>query len=121
MKSGPSSKNERTELSADAPTAFIEYFGSVPMLKTLDFLMENKRTSWALSEISQYGHISYPSLKLAMPLLLERELVYVERRVGRMTLYRINEKKRIVKALLDLQLMAADDVFERERRIMVKH
>jgi hypothetical protein len=64
--------------------------------------MENKRTSWTLKEISDQASIAYPSLKLVMPRLLARKIVFVERDLGKVKLYKLNEQNAVVKQLLAL-------------------
>lgn len=82
---------------------FVAYLGSVPTIRTLDFLIENRRTSWTLKEIAEQGGIAYPSLKLVMPRLLLRKLIFLERDLGKVKLYRLNEKNPVVKQLITLE------------------
>lgn len=79
-----------TELTLQSPSIFVKTLGSVPAIRIIDFLIENRRDSWSMTEIAQQGGIAYPSVKYAMPQLVTAGLVVVTRKVGRIPLYAIS-------------------------------
>lgn len=83
-------------------TNLIDYLGKSPELKILDFLIENKRTSWNITEIEKQGGIARSTIKLVIPKLLKLDLIRIERAVGRSRLYIINKENQIVKQLIKL-------------------
>jgi|GEM_PF-3807028 len=92
-----------TELTEQSPTFLVAYLGGGPTLKTLQFLLENRREHWSMKEIAQQGNIAYPSLKIVLPQLLARNLIIIDKRIGKIKLYRINVTNPIVKKLAELE------------------
>lgn len=80
-------------------TNLINYLGKSPEIKILDFLIENKRTSWNITEIENQGAIARSTLKLTIPKLIKLNLVKIERKIGNSTLYIINDDNQIIKQL----------------------
>ena len=68
-----------------------------------------------MKEIATEGRIAYPSLKVAIPKLLEWKLVVIEKRHGRIALYRINRQTRIVKKLYELDAAILAHAYEEDR------
>lgn len=90
-----------TELNLKTPTKFTRVLGSVPAIKILDFLIENRRDSWSMTEIAMQGGIAYPSVKHAMPALIESGLIISTRKVGRIPLYALSNDS-VAKKLIEL-------------------
>ena len=82
-------------------TSFQIVMGNSPRMKVIDFLIENDRTSWDLSELRQ-SKIGYSTLKKLMPQLLKLKLVYIEKEVGKMKFYKINNNSTIINKLYAL-------------------
>ena len=76
--------------------------GGNPTSRILDFFIENKRESWALTEIHKQANVSYPSVKLIVPKLLEKYIIKVDKEVGKIGFYKINVENQIVKKLISL-------------------
>ncbi len=83
-------------------TNLIYYLGKSPELKILDFLIENKRTCWNITEIEKEGKIARSTIKLVIPKLLELKLIGIEMEVGKSKLYKINLDNKVVKQLIKL-------------------
>lgn len=79
-----------TELTLQSPSMFVKTLGSVPAIRIIDFLIENRRDSWSMTEIATQGGLAYPSVKHAMPQLMAAGIVVVTRKVGRIPLYTIS-------------------------------
>ena len=103
------------EVTLDTPTNFINFMGNNPLNRTLDFLIENKRTSWAMTEIRDMGRVSYPSLKIIIPKLMRIGLVKVGRKVGRIKFYTLDFNNPVVKNLE--RLWEAINIYEMEKFI----
>ncbi len=78
-------------------TAFLEVMGASPTNKVLDFLIENERASWSMNEISKISNVGYSTLKILLPQLLNNHLIFVDRQIGNIKLYKINKKNKIIK------------------------
>ena len=81
-------------------TSLIYYLGKSPEIKVLDFLIENKRDSWNITEIEKQGVIARSTLKLVIPKLLKLNLIQVERKIGNSTLYKINLNNKVIIELI---------------------
>jgi hypothetical protein len=92
-----------SELTITTSTVFVELFGSIPRIKIIDFLIENRRESWSLTEIATQGRIAYPSVKLAMPALLRIGVVKPTRHIGRIALYTIDSENPIALRIIELR------------------
>lgn len=91
------------EVTLATPTNFIDVLGSSPTNRILDFFIENRRGNWALTEISEQAGVSYPSVKLIIPKLLEQGIIKIEKEVGRIKFYSINLNNPIAKKLNELR------------------
>jgi hypothetical protein len=73
-----------------------------PMLKILDFLMDNLGSDYSKTEIAQGTDLSRGTLFTAWPKLEALELVVQTREVGRAKMYKLNKKNPIAKKLIEL-------------------
>jgi len=97
-------------------TNLVYYLGKSPEIKVLDFLIENKRTSWNITEIENQGGIARATLKLVIPRLLKLELLKVDRQIGNSKLYTINGENLIIKKLIGLSNLLDDVELEKHRK-----
>ncbi len=109
-----------TELTQKTPTKFVKTLGSVPAVKILDFLIENRRESWSMTEIALQGSVAYPSVKHAMPALLESGLIVETRKVGRIPLFAISDSS-AAQALLKLHQTMLLGVSKQLHPVSVMH
>lgn len=91
------------EVVLETPTNFIEVLGNNPTSRILDFLIENTRECWALTEISENAKVSYPSVKLIIPKLLEKKIIKIGKTVGKIKFYCLAMDSPIAKKLRELQ------------------
>jgi len=92
-----------SEVVLETPTNFVGVLGSNPTSRILDFFVENIRESWAMTEISEQAGVSYPSVKLVIPKLLEREIIKIDKEVGKIKFYKLNLDNPIAKKLKELR------------------
>lgn len=83
-------------------TAFIEVFGSNPVMKVLDFLITFQLFDYPLTEIARNSSVSYSTLQTFWEKLEKNNIVIKTRRVGKSDLYKLNTKNPAVKQLLKL-------------------
>ena len=81
-------------------TIFRETLGDSPQVKVLDFLIENERCGWTLIEIKDETKTGYATLKYLLPKMLKKNLVIIEKKVGKSNLYRINLENKAIKHLI---------------------
>lgn len=80
-------------------TIFQETLGDAPQVKILNFLIENERTSWSLIEIKDNTNTGYATLKYMLPKMLKKNLVIIDKKVGKTNLYKINLDNEAIKHL----------------------
>ena len=81
----------------------IKFLGENPVLKIVDFLIENKGIDMSKKEIIDGAEISRASLFNYWEQIEEQGIVVVTRKFGNTKLYTLNSKNQIVKKLLELE------------------
>jgi len=83
-------------------SAFLEYVGDTPQLRILDFFIGNHFFDFPLTEIARESEVSYNSLKVVLPKLLERDILIKSRRVGKSDYYKFNMENEFVKNIIKI-------------------
>ena len=73
-----------------------------PMLKVLDFLMDNESFDYSKTDIAQGSGLSRTTLFKVWPRLEALELITATRTVGQAKMYRLNKQNPIAKKLMEL-------------------
>ncbi len=105
------------------PSLFLQFFGDTPRFRMIDFLFDNRLTTFTKKEISEGAQVSWASLFNHWDELEKNGVVKVARKVGRIRLYQLDEKNQVVRQLMkiDLALMRqAADTAEEEATMKVK-
>jgi len=83
-------------------TVFIEFFGSNPIMKVLDFLITYQLFDYPLTEIARNSGVSYSTLQTFWVKLEKNKIVVKTRRVGKSDLYKLNTNNPAIKQLIKL-------------------
>lgn len=83
-------------------TLLTERFGTYPRIKILEFLINNKESSWGLREIMHYARVKYRNAVEELKDLVSKDLIYIEKTLGKSHLYKINEDEPYIKSLIFL-------------------
>jgi hypothetical protein len=73
-----------------------------PMLKVLDFLMDNESFDYSKTDIADGTGLSRATLFKAWPKLVALDLITSTRSVGQAKMYKLNKQNPIVKKLMEL-------------------
>lgn len=73
-----------------------------PMLKVLDFLMDNESFDYSKTDIAVGTELSRATLFKAWPKLEALDLITATRTVGQAKMYKLNKQNPIVKKLMEL-------------------
>ena len=73
-----------------------------PMLKVLDFLMDNEAFDYSKTDIADGAEMSRATLFKVWPRLQALDLITATRTVGQAKMYRLNKKSPLVKKLMEL-------------------
>ena len=83
-------------------TILTETFGSAPVIRIIDFLIDNPLSDYSKEEMIKGIGISKVTFYKYFPLLEESEMVIETRKVGKSKMYKLNEKNDVVKKLKEL-------------------
>lgn len=89
---------------ANEKSVLIEFFGDYPLIRILDFLIENRGFDYSKTEISKGAGVSWGSLYKLWNKIEQLDMVTRTRSFGKTRLYKLNEKNLFVKRILRLEL-----------------
>lgn len=80
---------------------FLEYVGDSPRMKILQYFIEGRDFDYTLTDLLNAG-VSWGTLNTLVPKLLKLGIIIKTRKVGRATLYKINQKNTVSQQLIGL-------------------
>jgi hypothetical protein len=83
-------------------SSFRIVFGQSPIVKVIDFFLDNREFDYSLTDIAKNSDIGWSTLHGFWKDLVKLEIVTKTRRIGRAELYRLNSSNPIVKKLVEL-------------------
>ncbi len=84
-------------------TLFLTFFGTKnPVLKVLDFLIDNEAFDYSKTDIAKFAGISRATLFNIWEILEGNDIVIATREIGRAKMYRLNKKNPIVMKFMEL-------------------
>ncbi len=83
---------------------FVKALGGAPLIKVLDFLIENRIFDYSKTDIARETGISRATLDSFWDNLIELDLVKRTRVIGRATLYKLNIDSDSVKKMVEFDL-----------------
>jgi len=84
-------------------TLFTEFFGNTPLIRVLNYLLENRLFDCSKTDIARGAGVSRAALYAVWPGLEKRGIVRVTRSFGRTRLYALNDKSNIVRKLREIE------------------
>ncbi len=85
----------------DEESLFLEHVGDNPHMRVLQYLIEGKDFDYTLTDMLNAG-VSWGTLNTLIPKFTELGLIMKTRKIGRATLYKINQENVAVKQLVQL-------------------
>lgn len=82
----------------------VGFLGDTPLIRVVDFLIENSIFDYTKTDIAENAGISRASLYKIWPTLQKYELVKKSRKIGNTTLYKLNKENPVVQKLIELDL-----------------
>lgn len=80
---------------------FLDHVGDNPRMRVLQYLIEGREFDYTLTDMLNAG-VSWGTLNSLVPKLVELSIVVKTRKIGRATLYKINQSNIAVKRLVEL-------------------
>ena len=97
---------------ADDTTIMVEFFGNYPIIKVIDFLLENRGFDYSKSEIAENAGIGIATLHQLWDRLEKFGIVKETRKYGNTRLYMLNEESEFVRMLKMMILKLLKGEFE---------
>ena len=97
-------------------TAFLDIFGTSPVIKVIDFLITYREFDYSLTDISRESEVGWNTLHSFFFKLIEKGLIKETRQVGRAKLYKLNTNNSIVKKLIELDNLVTSNAVDEEFR-----
>ncbi len=85
----------------DEESIFLDYVGDTPRMRILQYLIEGRDFDYTLTDLLNAG-VSWGTLNTLVPTLLKLGIVIKTRKIGRATLYKINQNNVAVRQLMGL-------------------
>lgn len=82
-------------------STFLKYVGDSPRMRVLQYLIEGRDFDYTLTDMLNAG-VSWGTLNVLIPQLVELDIVVKTRKIGRATLYKINQNNDAAKQLIVL-------------------
>ncbi len=87
---------------AEDKSLFVEFFGNYPIIRVLDFLIENDIFDYSKKDICRNADVSWNTLETFWSKLEKMKIVTYARKVGKASMYKLNTENQIVKQLIEL-------------------
>lgn len=88
---------------ATAKSIFMEIFGASPAVRVLDYLLSVYPLDCSISDVAENAQVSRTTLYYTIiPDLVKNEALVLTRKLGKISLYKLNEMNPLVKKLLDI-------------------
>ena len=97
-------------------SVLLEYFGDTPLLRVIDFLLENRIFDYSKKQIIDETGLSKVTFYKYWGRLVELKIVESTRSFGKTTLYKLNEKNPLVNKIKELEL----ELIEQTTPVVVK-
>jgi len=81
---------------------FIETFGDYPLIRVIDFLIENEIFDYSKKDIARHSEVSWNTLEGFFNQLIKKGLVIKTRKVGKSQMYKINLGNPVVRKIMEI-------------------
>ena len=84
-----------------AESIFLKYIGDNPRMRVLQYLIEGRNFDYTITDLLN-ANVSWGTLNKLLPEFFKLSMVIKTRKIGRATLYRINQDNNMIKQLMKL-------------------
>ena len=85
-------------------SSFRMVFGDSPVIKVLDFLLDNREFDYSLTDITKGADVGWSTLHQFWNDLVRLGIVRKTRKIGRAELYKLDETNPLVKKLIEIDM-----------------
>lgn len=100
----------------DEKSSFVMVFGESPMVKVIDFLIDNQEFDYSLTEITRNAGIGWTTIHHFWYSIVKLNIVKRTRRIGRAELYKLNKDNQLVQKLLEIDLLVSQQLARKEMK-----
>lgn len=105
-------------------SSFRLVFGHSPIVKVLDFFLDNREFDYSLTDIAKNSDIGWSTLHGFWKDFVKLGIVAKTRRIGRAELYKLNISSPLVKKLIDLdndisKKLIQEEINKQKLKVMV--
>jgi len=79
---------------------FVEYFGSSPYVKVLDFLLQGQEFDYSMTEVARGAGVGWSDFTVIWKKLLDKQIIVPTREIGNAKLFKLNKNNLFVKKLI---------------------
>lgn len=97
-------------------TAFVEVFGSSPLIRVMNFLITYREFDYSLSDIAKESGVGWNTLHSFFFRLVEKGIVKETRQVGRAKLYKLDVDNPITKKLIEINNLVTSRAVDEEMK-----
>src|SRR3972149_3430477 len=87
-------------MKRESQSIFIEYFGSSPYVKVLDFWIQGHDFDYSMTEVARGAGVGWSSFTRIWQKLLEKQIIIPTREIGNAKLFRFNKENPFVVKLI---------------------
>jgi len=110
------------EQEFDERRSFEIVFGGSPVIKVLDFLLDNREFDYSLTDIAKGAGIGWTTLHQFWSEMVSLGLVRRTRRIGRAELYKLDVNNPLSKKLIEIDFLVSKMMVRKElKRQAIKH
>ncbi len=80
---------------------FLDYLGDTPRMRILQYFIEWREFDYMLTDLLN-ARVSWGTLNSLVPTLAKKEIIIKTRKIGRATLYKINQESFVAQQLIKL-------------------
>ncbi len=95
-------------------TSFVMIFGESPVVKVIDFLIDNQEFDYSLTDIAKGAEVGWTTLHQFWPKLVKLNVVRKTRKIGRAELYKLNQESALVKKLIEIDMLVSKQLIQKE-------
>ena len=100
-------------------TVFLQKIGDSPQTRILDFLLTFRDFDYSPTDIAKEADVSFVTAKKVIENLNKQDVLKKTRKVGRATLYKLNEESEFVKSLKKLYDNLINETLELHKQKIV--
>ncbi len=99
---------------------FLEVFGDYPLIRVLDFLIENDLFDYSKTQIAEQSEVSFNTLETFWNRLEKFKVIKPTRQVGNSHMYQLNKESPLVKKLLEIDKRLMLESIQDQEKELVK-